>query len=160
MPSKKPVVLGLAVGGVGLVVAAALTMPQVVDWYQGRHLAEAEYASGGEAKRARHSVPRWLPDEATAVKYRMSTTGGDRLLKATLADGKLPAGCTAGAAGSGRAHLRADWFPKGTDKEGTAACGAYNVVIKGNELYAWQDHADWVRGNKADQEDRAGSDAP
>lgn len=153
MATKKPVVLGLAVGGLGLLVAAALTMPQVVDWYQGRHLAEAEYSSGSEAKKSRDSVPRWLPDEATAVKYRMSTTGGDRLLKATLADGKLPAGCKQGA-GSGRAHLRADWFPKGTDKEGTAACGAYNVVLKGTDLYAWQDHADWVKANQA------GLDAP
>lgn len=148
MPTKKPGALGLAVGGVGLVMAAALTVPQVVDWYQGRHLAEAEYSSGGEAKKARRSVPRWLPDEATAVKYRMSTTGGDRLLRATLADGKLPAGCRAGA-GGGRAHLRADWFPKGTDRQGTAACGAYNVVLKGNDLFAWQDHDDWVRANQA-----------
>ncbi|MDF9816629.1 hypothetical protein [Streptomyces sp. SPB162] len=154
MPTKKPVVLGLAVGGVGLVVAAALTVPQVVDWYQGRGLAEAEYSSGGEAKKARRSVPRWLPDEATAVKYRMSTTGGDRLLKATLADGKLPAGCREGAGSGVRANLRADWFPQGTDREGTAACGAYNVVLKGKDLFAWQDHADWMKAKQA------GFDAP
>ncbi|MDJ0346048.1 hypothetical protein QMK19_25795 [Streptomyces sp. H10-C2] len=153
MPAKQHVTLGIVLGGLGLAVAAALTMPQVVDWYQGRHVEEAGYASGSKAKAARESVPRWLPDEATAVKYRMSTKGGDRLLKATLADGKLPAGCTRGA-GNGRAHLRADWFPKGTDKEGTAACGAYNVVLKGTDLYAWQDHADWVKAKQA------GSDAP
>ncbi|MEE1823659.1 hypothetical protein [Streptomyces sp. BE20] len=139
------VVLGVAGTGMAVAAAAVAVGPRVVDWYDGRHQEQSSYASGSEAKAGRHSVPTWLPDNASSVRYLASTTGDDRLLIATLPEGRLPAGCTATASGRGGhpapATLKAGWFPEGVVSKVTGSCGHYNVTLTGNRLYAWQDGA-------------------
>ncbi|MGW2250523.1 hypothetical protein ACWCXH_10015 [Kitasatospora sp. NPDC001660] len=139
--------VALAVAGTGMAVAVAAVVigPRVSEWYDGRHQEQASYATGTEAKADRRSMPAWLPDNASAVRYLMSTTGDDRLLRATLPEGRLPVGCTTGPTGKG-AHpvpesLRAGWFPEGVAGKATGTCGHYNVMLSGNQLYAWQDGA-------------------
>ncbi|MEU1624033.1 hypothetical protein ABZ746_01525 [Streptomyces sp. NPDC020096] len=149
MPPKAGLVVASTIGALGLGSLAVVGGPGAVDWFKGRHVQQSAYDNGRAAKSDRASMPRWLPDTATAVHYRMSTTGGDRLLKATLPSAKLPHGCKPGGKPA-RAHLKASWFPKGTDHKPQATCGGtYNAVLKGTELYAWQDNASWVAANKA-----------
>ncbi|MEU3354277.1 hypothetical protein [Streptomyces sp. NPDC037389] len=147
-----------AAAGVAIVVlasvGAAAAIPAAKDWYQGRHDQTSQYATGAEAKADRASVPRWLPDGAREIRYAMKTTGGDRLLKATLPTGKLPAECTALPSGT-RAkepNLSASWFPgpgKDAGRAAQARCGLYYAYTDGGTLYAWQDNDDWINGNKA-----------
>ncbi|WP_269855364.1 hypothetical protein [Streptomyces sp. RPT161] len=148
MPPKASLVTAVTLGAVGLGSLAVVGGPGAVDWFKGRHVQQASYDNGRVAKSDRASMPRWLPDTARAVHYRMSTTGGDRLLKATLSESRLPHGCKPGGT-QARAHLKASWFPKGTDHKPQATCGGtYNAVLKGKELYAWQDNASWVAAHK------------
>ncbi|MDF3290914.1 hypothetical protein [Streptomyces silvisoli] len=152
MPPKASLVTAVTLGAVGLGSLAVIGGPGAVDWFRGRHVQQASYDNGRVAKSDRASMPRWLPDTATAVHYRMSTTGGDRLLKATLSESRLPHGCKPGGT-QARAHLRASWFPKGTDHKPQATCGGtYNAVLRGKELYAWQDNASWVAAHKTPRE--------
>ncbi|MFJ6934986.1 hypothetical protein [Streptomyces sp. NPDC101132] len=136
------------VAGVGF--GAAVAVPAAADWYQNRHEESAAYASGAEAKRERGTVPGWLPDGAREVRYAMRTTGGDRLIRATLPGGALPEGCravpdaTTGAAPS----LKAGWFPEDARGRATVRCGAYYAYLDGDTLYGWQHHADWVTENR------------
>ncbi|MGG8409497.1 hypothetical protein ACM614_24320 [Streptomyces sp. 12297] len=134
--------------------AAAVAVPAAVDWYENRHEQTSSYATGAEAKKDRASVPGWLPDDAKSVEYAMRTTGGDRLLKATLADGRLPAQCTPAAAGgqpAGTADpgLTADWFPADAKDRATARCGIYYAYVDGDTLYGWQRNAEWIEQNKS-----------
>ncbi|MEV6977328.1 hypothetical protein [Kitasatospora sp. NPDC093806] len=139
------VVLGVAGTGMAVAVAAVAVGPRVADWYDGRHQEQSSYSSGGEAKADRRSMPTWLPDNASSVRYLMSTTGDDRLLRATLPEGRLPAGCKTGEVGKGThpvpVTLKAGWFPEGVTSKITGSCGHYNVTLTGNQLYAWQDGA-------------------
>ncbi|MFJ9952265.1 hypothetical protein [Kitasatospora sp. NPDC091207] len=139
------VVLGVAGTGMAVAVAAVAVGPRVSDWYDGRHQEQASYTTGSAAKADHHPVPAWLPDNASAIQYLRSTTGDDRLLRATLPDGRLPAGCVTAQPGK-TAHpvpaaLKAGWFPAGVSAKTTGACGHYNVTLTGNQLYAWQDGA-------------------
>ncbi|MFJ2862339.1 hypothetical protein [Kitasatospora sp. NPDC087314] len=139
------VALGVAGTGMAVAVAAVAIGPRVSEWYDGRHQEQATYDTGSQAKAERRSMPTWLPDNASSVKYLMSTTGDDRLLRATLPDGRLPAGCTTGLPGRS-AHsvpmsLKAGWFPEGVAAKASGSCGHYNVTLTGNQLYAWQDGA-------------------
>ncbi|MFB6893194.1 hypothetical protein ACFCX4_28210 [Kitasatospora sp. NPDC056327] len=139
------IALGVAGTGMAVAVAAVAVGPRVADWYDGRHQEQSSYSTGSAAKADRHSVPAWLPDNASAVRYLMSTTGDDRLLTATLPEGRLPAGCKAGGTGRGThpapVTLRAGWFPQTVTTKATGFCGHYNVTLTGNQLYAWQDGA-------------------
>jgi hypothetical protein len=148
MPSSRTGLLLGITGGIltaGMLVIAA---PGAVDWYHGRHQQESSYATGRVAKTDRASMPRWLPDTATEVRYRMSTTGGDRLLKATLPQARLPQGCKPGTP-LGHAQLKAPWFPRDAYRHATAVCGGtYNAVLHGDNLYAWQDDATWTAAKK------------
>ncbi|MEU6236851.1 hypothetical protein [Kitasatospora sp. NPDC047058] len=139
------VALGVAGTGMAVAVAAVAVGPRVSDWYDGRHQEQASYATGTDAKADRRTMPAWLPDNASSVRYLMSTTGDDRLLTATLPDGRLPAGCTTVTPGKGThpmpATLKAGWFPEGVAAKVTGTCGHYNVTLTGNQLYAWQDGA-------------------
>lgn len=142
------VALGVAGTGMAVAVAAVAVGPRVSDWYEDRHREQVSYASGSQAKADRRSVPSWLPDDASGVRYLMSTAGGDRLLRATLPDGRLPAGCTrdavAGAPERARPvapRLRAAWFPAEAADRPTGSCGHYRVSLAGDQLYAWQDGA-------------------
>ena len=92
--------IGAAGAGMALALAAVAVGPRLSDWYDGRHREQVSYASGSAAKAGHRPVPGWLPDNASAVHYLLSTTSDDRLLRATLPGGKLPAGCT--VAGNGR----------------------------------------------------------
>ncbi|WP_406206416.1 hypothetical protein OH807_32790 [Kitasatospora sp. NBC_01560] len=139
------VALGIAGTGMAVAVAAVAVGPRVSEWYDGRHQEQASYASGSDAKADRRAVPGWLPDNASSVRYLMSTTGDDRLLTATLPDGRLPAGCST-VTPSRTVHavptaLKPGWFPQGVASKVTGSCGHYNVTLTGNQLYAWQDGA-------------------
>ncbi|MQS15034.1 hypothetical protein F7Q99_22905 [Streptomyces kaniharaensis] len=139
------VAIGVAGTGMAVAVATVAVGPRVSEWYDGRHQVQASYATGGEAKADRRSMPAWLPDNASSVRYMMSTTGDDRLLRAVLPEGRLPAGCTAGLPGKAvhrvPASLRAGWFPEGVATKASGTCGHYNVTLHGHQLYAWQDGA-------------------
>ncbi|MDH6117976.1 hypothetical protein [Kitasatospora sp. GAS204B] len=143
MPPRTATVAAVTVTVLGLGVLGVALVPMAGDVLASRHIEESNYSSGAQAKTARASVPRWLPDGATAVRYKMSTTGGDRLLRAHLPGGVLPAGCASGAPGAGAVKLSATWFPAGrmAAKPG-AHCGSYRVALDGDQLYAWQDNAD------------------
>ncbi|MFF2074049.1 hypothetical protein ACFVXG_04755 [Kitasatospora sp. NPDC058162] len=139
------VALGVAGTGMAVAVAAVAIGPRVSEWYDGRHQEQAAYESGSQAKAERRSMPAWLPDNASSVRYLMSTTGDDRLLRATLPEGRLPAGCNTGVPGKGPhpvpVSLKAGWFPDGVAAKASGTCGHYNVTLTGNQLYAWQDGA-------------------
>ncbi|MDH6125626.1 hypothetical protein [Kitasatospora sp. GP82] len=142
------VVLGVAAGGAAAALVATVLVPKAKDVLDGRHRQEATYATGSAAKADRSSMPRWLPDGATKVSYLMSTTGGDRLLKASLPEGKLPEGCSSGTP-EGAVNLRASWFPSDIPGKATARCGLYNVALVGSDLYGWQDDAVVIAARKA-----------
>ncbi|MFF2042658.1 hypothetical protein ACFVVX_19730 [Kitasatospora sp. NPDC058170] len=139
------VALGVAGTGMAFAVAAVVVGPRVSDWYDERHQKQATYTTGSEAKANGRSLPTWLPDNAASVRYLMSTTGDDRLLRATLPDGRLPVGCTTTAPTKGShpapVRLKAGWFPEGVTAKASGTCGHYNVTLAGNQLYAWQDGA-------------------
>ncbi|MFF3531123.1 hypothetical protein ACFYX5_31050 [Streptomyces rubiginosohelvolus] len=144
---------GVLIGVVGAVavlgVAAAVAVPEAKEWYDGRHEQTSSYATGKDAKEERESVPRWLPDDAASVEYAMRTTGGERILKATLHDGRLPA--PSGALDGGSApdpEISASWFPSGTASSAKDRCGSYYVALKDHTLYAWQTNDDWVDENR------------
>ncbi|MEU6632762.1 hypothetical protein ABZ905_31450 [Streptomyces parvus] len=144
---------GVLIGVVGAVavlgVAAAVAVPEAEEWYDGRHEQTSSYATGKEAKEERESVPRWLPDDASSVEYAMRTTGGERILKATLHDGRLPAPCEALGGGSAPdPEISASWFPSGTASGAEGRCGSYYVALKDHTLYAWQTNDDWVDENR------------
>ncbi|WP_145499976.1 hypothetical protein [Streptomyces sp. CFMR 7] len=146
---------GVLVGVVGTVVvlgvAGAVAVPQAKEWYEGRHEQTASYATGKAAKAERPSVPRWLPDDAASVEYAMRTTGGERILKATLSGDGLPASCTPLDAGAKKApdpEIRASWFPSGAASGAQGRCGSYYVSLKDHTLYAWQTNDDWVEENR------------
>ncbi|MGW6912635.1 hypothetical protein ACWGB8_02240 [Kitasatospora sp. NPDC054939] len=138
-------VVGVAGTGMAVAVAAVAVGPRVSDWYDGRTREQTAYATGTEAKADRRAVPpSWLPDDARAVQYLRSTSGDDRLLRATVPGGRLPAGCTATETGRTTAvtvRLRAGWFPTDVAAKRTGTCGHYNVTVAGDQLYAWQDGA-------------------
>ncbi|RII11155.1 hypothetical protein DSC45_29280 [Streptomyces sp. YIM 130001] len=144
---------GVLVGALAVVavlgVAGAVAVPEAKQWYEGRHEEASSYATGQEAKADRKSVPRWLPDGASSVEYAMRTTGGERILKATLPDGKLPAPCQPlDAAKTPEPEIDAAWFPGGITDDAQGRCGSYYVAMKGHTLYAWQTNEDWVEGNR------------
>ncbi|MGW6413012.1 hypothetical protein ACWF95_38665 [Streptomyces vinaceus] len=150
---RKSVALTTAgvVAAVGLAVVVAA--PAASDWYKNRHQESSSYDSGAKAKAERKSVPRWLPDDAKSIRYAMKTTGGERLLKATLADGELPAACKVqpqSQLGTKEPGIKADWFPKDTRNKATARCDLYYAYIDGDTLYAWQDNQDWIDNGAKD----------
>ncbi|MGQ4716119.1 hypothetical protein ACUN22_20810 [Streptomyces anulatus] len=144
---------GVLIGVVGAVavlgVAAAVAVPEAKEWYDGRHEQTSSYATGKEAKEERESVPRWLPDDAASVEYAMRTTGGERILKATLHDGSLPSECEVlGGKSAPDPEISASWFPSGAAKDVTGRCGSYYVSLEDRTLYAWQTNDDWVKENR------------
>ncbi|WP_037837346.1 hypothetical protein [Streptomyces sp. NRRL S-244] len=148
---RRSVILTTAavVSAVGLAIVVAL--PAAADWYGNRHQETNAYATGAEAKSARASVPRWLADEAESVRYAMRTTGGDRLLKATLTDDRLPVACTTEPRPKAQeVPLEEDWFPKDARGKATARCGLYYAYMDGTTLYAWQHNDDWLRAGHAE----------
>ncbi|MER5866038.1 hypothetical protein [Kitasatospora sp. NPDC002040] len=140
--------VGALAGAAALAAGALVAVPKAQDWFDGRHQEKAHYPTGAAAKQDRASVPRWLPDGATRITYLMSTTGGDRLIKATLPDGKLPDGCRKGGP-EGPVRLTASWFPNDAVARADARCGLYNVALIGNQLYGWQDDGVVVAARKA-----------
>ncbi|MER5764996.1 hypothetical protein [Streptomyces sp. NPDC002082] len=149
--SRKTVVLTTVGAVVVLGAAAAIAVPAANGWIENRHQQTSAYATGAQAKEKRASVPRWLPDAAESVEYSMKTTGGERLLKATLPDGKLPEQCTpAPAPNPKEVELEADWFPKDARGRATLRCGLYYAYKEADTtLYAWQYNEDWVAGERA-----------
>ncbi|QES47357.1 hypothetical protein DEJ50_05475 [Streptomyces venezuelae] len=147
--SGKSIVLTIlgVLGALG--IAAAVTIPIAADRMEKRHNEFSTYETGAAAKQGRASVPRWLPDEATSVRYAMNNTGGQRLLKVTLPSGSLPAGCTPQSASAAKdPQIKADWFPSDARSKATARCGMYDAYMEGDTLYAWQHNDDWVESNK------------
>ncbi|MFJ5045656.1 hypothetical protein [Streptomyces sp. NPDC088719] len=144
---------GVLIGVVGAVaalgVAAVVVVPEAEEWLDGRHEQTSSYATGQEAKGERESVPRWLPDNAASVEYAMRTTGGERILKATLHDGRLPAHCEPlGGKSAPEPEISASWFPSGTASGAKGSCGSYYVSLEDRTLYAWQTNDDWVQENR------------
>lgn len=147
----RTVVLTTVAAAAGLGFMGIVAAPAAFDWYEGRHQEASSYATGATAKEDRASVPRWLPDEARDVSYVMTTTGGDRLLKATLPTTDPPATCkpVQQTPTSAKPALEASWFPKGAQDKATYRCGLYYAYAKGHTLYAWQQNDDWIVSNKA-----------
>ncbi|MFE0174587.1 hypothetical protein ACFWZ2_19900 [Streptomyces sp. NPDC059002] len=102
------------------------------------HKEKASYKDGAAAKSARKSVPRWLPDDASDIKYVMSTTGDDRIISFRTPDGKFPAQCVKGEP-QGKPRLTADWFPSDVAKKADMNCGTWSGARIDGALYAWQD---------------------
>ncbi|MFJ9520103.1 hypothetical protein ACIRPK_17825 [Kitasatospora sp. NPDC101801] len=142
------VAVGALTGAAVVAAGALVVLPKAQDWFEDRHQQRSHYASGAAAKQDLSSVPRWLPDGATKVAYLMSTTGGDRLISATLPDGKLPAECRR-ASPEGTVRLRAAWFPNDAVARADARCGLYNVAVIGDRLYGWQDDVVVIAARKA-----------
>ncbi|KPI33510.1 hypothetical protein OV450_6531 [Actinobacteria bacterium OV450] len=148
---RRSVILTVAavVSVVGLATVVAL--PAAADWYDGRHQETDAYATGAEAKAARASVPRWLADGATSVRYALRTTGGDRLLTASLPDERLPTACTTEPRPKAQeVPMAEDWFPADARGKATARCGLYYAYMDGTTLYAWQHNDDWLRAERAE----------
>ncbi|NUU25325.1 MAG: hypothetical protein HOV68_28050 [Streptomycetaceae bacterium] len=132
------VIAGAAAAVVG--IGAVVGIPMVESRLDGRHEQEATYPTGRDAKADLDSVPAWLPDGATHVRYKMTTAGGDRLLVADLPDGRLPGDCVP-ARGHVHPGMTASWFPKGAAHKATVRCGMYSGYTDGTKLVAWQhDH--------------------
>ncbi|RCH68948.1 hypothetical protein DT019_09925 [Streptomyces sp. SDr-06] len=147
---NRTVVLTVASVAVALGFAGFVAVPAAQDWYTNRHDEAASYSSGKEAKGDRASVPRWLPDEAKRIEYAMKTTGGDRLLKATIPTGSLPPTCKPDQPASPKPPaMKATWFPKHAEQRAAARCDLYYAYMEGNTLYAWQANEDWVSANKS-----------
>ncbi|MEE1781566.1 hypothetical protein PUR71_01235 [Streptomyces sp. SP17BM10] len=108
--------------------------------WEGRHVEESAHATGTKAKDDRTSMPAWLPDGATAVNYRMASTGCDRLPAATVPGARPPEGCTPGEPRGG-VNPTAARLPGDTRARATARCGNDDAALVGDRLYAWQDHA-------------------
>ncbi|MFF3641049.1 hypothetical protein [Streptomyces sp. NPDC002564] len=102
------------------------------------HEEKASYGEGAAAKSARASVPRWLPDDASDIKYVMSTTGDDRIIRFRTPDGTFPAACKPGKA-QGEPRLKADWFPSDLASKADTNCGTWSGAAVDGVLYAWQD---------------------
>ncbi|WP_330299497.1 hypothetical protein [Streptomyces sp. NBC_00503] len=148
--SRRTILLTTAGVVAALGIAAAIAVPAANEWLDNRHQETSSYATGAEAKKARVSVPRWLPDGAESVKYSMKTTGGERLLEAALPDGKPPAQCTPEPAGNAKeVQLQADWFPRDARSRATLRCGTYYGYLEGHTLYAWQHGEDLLNGERA-----------
>ncbi|WP_434599191.1 hypothetical protein [Streptomyces sp. A5-4] len=147
----RTIVLTTVAAAVGLGFMGIVAGPAAFDWYDGRHEEASSYVTGATAKEDRTSVPRWLPDAAKDVSYVMTTTGGDRLLKATLPADGLPATCepVKAATTPGKPALEASWFPKGTSDKAGYRCDLYYAYTDGHTLYAWQQEEDWISSNKS-----------
>ncbi|WNI27191.1 hypothetical protein [Streptomyces sp. ITFR-16] len=144
------VVMGVMAAVVVFGVAGAVAVPEARQWYEGRHEEMSSYATGAEAKAARDSVPRWLPDDASSVEYAMRTTGGQRILKASLAESRLPTSCKPlGGRDAPAPEINASWFPSDLATRAQVRCGSYYAVLDHRTLYAWQTNADWVEGNRS-----------
>ncbi|WP_327256071.1 hypothetical protein [Streptomyces sp. NBC_01244] len=151
--SRKKVVLITAGVVATLGVATAIAVPAANGWLENRHQETSSYATGAEAKSKRPSVPRWLPDDARSVRYSMKTTGGERLLKATLPGAKPPARCTPAPASEAKEiQLQADWFPKDARGKVGLHCATYFGSMDGDTLYAWQHREDLVAGERENRE--------
>lgn len=142
------------VGGVAVLgIAAAVAVPEAKQWYDGRHEESSSYATGKEAKAERGSMPRWLPDDAASVEYAMRTTGGERILKATISKGALPAQCVPlNGRTAPSPEISASWFPSDVAASAKDRCGSYYVSLKNDTLYAWQTNDDWVKENRSSGE--------
>ncbi|MEN8654597.1 hypothetical protein ABCR94_29395 [Streptomyces sp. 21So2-11] len=149
--STKTIVLTTVGAAVALGFIGVVAAPAAFDWYDGRHEEASSYVTGATAKEDRASVPRWLPDEAKDVSYVMTTTGGDRLLKATLPATEPPPICkpVKPATTPGKPALKATWFPKDTSARAAYHCDLYYAYTEGHTLYAWQQNDDWIASNKA-----------
>ncbi|MFI6474163.1 MULTISPECIES: hypothetical protein [unclassified Streptomyces] len=147
----RTIVLAAVSVAVALGFAAVVAVPAAKDWFQNRHDEAASYSSGKEAKGDRASVPRWLPDGAKRIEYAMKTTGGDRLLKATLPSATLPPTCKPHKPDTAPKPpgMKSAWFPKHAEQRAAARCDLYYAYMEGNTLYAWQANEDWVAANKA-----------
>ncbi|WP_103512082.1 hypothetical protein [Streptomyces sp. SM13] len=143
------VLIGVVAAVAVLGVAGAVAVPEAKEWYDGRHEQTSSYATGKDAKADRESVPRWLPDDASSVEYAMRTTGGERLLKATLSGDGLPASCEPlDGKKAADPEISASWFPSGTADRAQGRCGSYYVSLEDHTLYAWQTDKDWVEENR------------
>ncbi|MDJ0462736.1 hypothetical protein [Streptomyces sp. H27-C3] len=80
----------------------------------------------------------------------MTTTGGDRLLKATLPTTEAPATCepVKPTTTPGKPALEASWFPKGTSDRAAYRCDSYYAYTGGHTLCAWRQDEDWISSNK------------
>ncbi|MFC9175022.1 MULTISPECIES: hypothetical protein [Streptomyces] len=143
------VLIGALGGVVVLGITAAVVVPEAREWYDGRHEQTSSYATGKAAKADRDSVPRWLPDDAASVEYAMRTTGGERILKATLSGDRLPGSCEPlGGEKAPDPEISASWFPSDRAEQARSRCGSYYVAVEGHTLYAWQTNGDWMEENR------------
>ncbi|MGW4378308.1 hypothetical protein [Kitasatospora sp. NPDC004531] len=129
----------VVVGGAAVAALLVMVAPAAIQDAQDRMDQTLRYPTGTAAKAA-GLVPSWLPDTAVRVAFLTDSHQGDRLIRATLPDRTLPAGCTEGSP-AGTVHLRARWFPTDAPKRATAHCGLYDVALVGDQLYGWQDAA-------------------
>ncbi|MEU6214685.1 hypothetical protein ABZ891_32920 [Streptomyces sp. NPDC047023] len=127
-------------------IAGVSFLATKTSWYEENvlHQQRDSYATGLKAKQDRPSIPRWLPSDASDIKYVMKTNGGARIIKAVLKDGKLPQECKAEEGFIPPApEIKADWFPEKIPADNVARCGIFQAYLEGSSLYAWQTHSDW-----------------
>ncbi|MFD8597138.1 hypothetical protein ACFV1L_19260 [Kitasatospora sp. NPDC059646] len=130
----------VVLGGAAVAALAVMVGPAAIQQAQDRMDQTMRYPTGAAAKAEEREVPSWLPDTAVRIAFLTGSHDGDRLIRATLPDRALPAGCTEGRP-VGAVHLRAHWFPKDAPQRATAHCGLYDVALIGDQLYGWQDAA-------------------
>ncbi|MFD8483693.1 hypothetical protein [Kitasatospora sp. NPDC059673] len=130
----------VVVGGAAVAALVVMLAPAAIQKAQDRMDQTLRYPTGAAAKAAGSQVPSWLPDTAVRIAFLADSQDADRLIRATLPDRTLPAGCTEGRP-IGSVHLRAHWFPSDTPQRATAHCGLYDVALIGDQLYGWQDAA-------------------
>ncbi|MFG2692566.1 hypothetical protein ACIHEI_11585 [Kitasatospora sp. NPDC051984] len=130
----------LVFGGAAVAALVVMVAPATIQEAQDRMDQTLRFPTGAAAKAAGSQVPGWLPDTAVRIAFLTGSQDGDRLIRATLPDRALPAGCTEGRP-VGSVHLSAHWFPRDTPQRATAHCGLYDVALIGDQLYGWQDAA-------------------
>ncbi|WP_330330531.1 hypothetical protein OHS33_12845 [Streptomyces sp. NBC_00536] len=148
---KRPFVIALAT--VGVIATAAVALPNLppnplTDTVNARlfNNEEKTFATAADAPKQGDPafvLPDWIPQDAKKVKVKAHTTGDAKLIRFTL--GRTPlAGpqCAGAPAQPGTPKLGAKWWPKGTEHGVRPECrGGYQVVVRGEKVYAWTNGA-------------------
>ncbi|WP_370424102.1 hypothetical protein AB8O64_35525 (plasmid) [Streptomyces sp. QH1-20] len=144
--AKRTRVVVLSLGTLIVLTAATAVALLLSDkLLDGRHAKADAFPTGKEAKETRHTLPRWLPDDATNVKWNWKTTDDERMLKAVLPSASLPTTCTAlkSSATAPVPDVKSDWFPDDAAGKATARCdGGYYAYLDGTTLIAWLNQDD------------------
>uniref|UniRef100_A0AAU2JPT3 Secreted protein n=1 Tax=Streptomyces sp. NBC_00049 TaxID=2903617 RepID=A0AAU2JPT3_9ACTN len=150
--NRRPLVIAAAT--VGVLATASFALPNVppnplTEAVDARVFKEKgkRFASAADAPTradAAFALPSWIPKDATDVRIRVRTNGGDRLIRFTLGATPLDGPqCTAGTPKRpARPGLTAKWWPGDVRAEERPECRdahQYQVSVRGKRVYAWTD---------------------